>query len=120
MKFGPPGDSNLYGLSLFLPSLLKFVLKLANIVGLHGSWNRQPPTGYKVVVVPGSVGYDSSWSPDADITSTTGYYDILYNTDENACPGACFRPVGLAWNAAGDTLYVASDETGEVFAVKRV
>ncbi|KAH7096097.1 soluble quino protein glucose dehydrogenase [Auriculariales sp. MPI-PUGE-AT-0066] len=99
-KFGPAGDNNFY-------------------VSLHGSWNRNPPTGYRVVVVPGGVDSAGTWAPSAGITSTTGYQDVLFNTAETACPGSCFRPVGLAFNPSGSMLYVTSDSTGEVFALTK-
>ncbi|KAK7032776.1 soluble quino protein glucose dehydrogenase [Favolaschia claudopus] len=86
-------------------------------VSFHGSWNRQPPTGYKVVVVPGSVS-KGAWQPTADITTQTGYTDLLWNTDAAACTNGCFRPVGLAWSAA-KRLYVSSDATGEVFVLQK-
>ena len=87
-------------------------------VSFHGSWDRTPPTGYKVVKVLGSI-HSSAWSQSAALNSTTGYSDILWNTDINACPGSCFRPTGMVWNHAGTILYVASDATGEVFALAK-
>lgn len=48
--------------------------------------------------------------------STNGVTEIFRNANLAACPGQCFRPVGLAWDAAG-RLWVASDATGEVFVL---
>ncbi|KZV91095.1 soluble quino protein glucose dehydrogenase [Exidia glandulosa HHB12029] len=87
-------------------------------VAFHGSWNRSPPTGYKVVAVPGAIS-SSAWNPTASITSTTGYVDILTNSNVTSCPGSCFRPAGLVFNSDGTRLYVASDATGEVFMLQR-
>ncbi|KAK7016344.1 soluble quino protein glucose dehydrogenase [Favolaschia claudopus] len=87
-------------------------------VSFHGSWDRQPPTGYKVVVVPGSVSSAGAWTSRAGISSTTGYTDLLWNTDVTKCDSGCFRPVGLAWSAAG-RLYVTSDVTGEIFVLQK-
>ncbi|KAH7096096.1 soluble quino protein glucose dehydrogenase [Auriculariales sp. MPI-PUGE-AT-0066] len=99
-KFGPEGDDNFY-------------------VSLHGSWNRNPPTGYRVVIVPGGVDTAGAWAPSADVNSTTGYQNLLFNTDETVCPGSCFRPVGLAFSPSGTGIYVASDSTGEIFVLTK-
>ncbi|KAG2006953.1 cellobiose dehydrogenase [Coprinopsis cinerea AmutBmut pab1-1] len=106
MKFGLGNDTNLY-------------------VALHGSWNRQPPQGYKVVVVPGQYSASGEWSPTAPLAqSRTAWSDLLTNRNENQCSGFgnanCFRPVGLVWSADGQNLYVSSDTSGEVFIIKRM
>jgi hypothetical protein len=88
-------------------------------VALHGSWNRDTPQGYKVVRIPGSYASDGAWSPTAPISSTTGFEDLLWNTDEGRCTQGCFRPVGLQWTMEGKGLYVGSDASGEVFLLRR-
>ncbi|EJD43586.1 soluble quino protein glucose dehydrogenase [Auricularia subglabra TFB-10046 SS5] len=100
IKFGPSDDSNVY-------------------VSFHGSWNRQPPTGYKVVYVPGRVASDGAWSPVEAVTSNAGYLDLLWNPNINVCPTQCFRPTGLAWSPDGRRLYVASDASGEIVMLSR-
>lgn len=78
----------------------------------HGSWNRSPPTGYKVVRIP--------WAnngPRAPSNSRNGYETIVGAPDMSKCPSGCIRPVGLAFDLLG-RLFVASDETGEVFVVQ--
>ncbi|KAF7326136.1 Soluble quino protein glucose dehydrogenase [Mycena kentingensis (nom. inval.)] len=101
IKLGPGSDTNAY-------------------VSFHGSWNRSPPTGFKVVLVPGTRTSSGAWSQSGSLTGgKAGYTDLLFNTDVTACPDACFRPVGLVWNPAGTVLYVASDGTGEIFALSR-
>jgi len=80
-------------------------------VSFHGSWNRQPPTGYGVVRVPFSNGL-----PTAPANSNSGYQFILQAPDLNRCTTACVRPVGLAFDPRG-RLFVSSDATGEVFIV---
>jgi glucose/arabinose dehydrogenase len=74
----------------------------ALFVAFHGSWNRDPPTGYKVVVVTFANG------------RPTGVQDFLsgWLTDGQRVRG---RPVGLAMAADG-SLYV-SDDTGYLFHV---
>ncbi|KAI0416509.1 soluble quino protein glucose dehydrogenase [Xylaria grammica] len=94
----------------------KFDARFSNLfVAMHGSWNRQPPTGYKVIAVPFAQGPDGSYAPTAASWSTRGSIDVFYPPDETQCSSStCIRPVGLAFDAAG-RLYVTSDASGEVF-----
>ncbi len=73
-------------------------------VGLHGSWNREPRSGYKVVFVPFANGRPSG--PPKDVL--TGFVD-----SEGNAPG---RPVGVAIDKAG-ALLVADDVGGRVWRV---
>ncbi|RXW12263.1 hypothetical protein EST38_g13592 [Candolleomyces aberdarensis] len=102
MKFGLGTDSNMYA-------------------ALHGSWNRQPPAGYKVTYTPGRFSASGEWSPTVDLAGTKGtYVDLFTNSrSEGQCSSGCFRPVGLVFSATGDNLYVSSDTSGEVFMLKR-
>jgi len=65
-------------------------------VGLHGSWNRKPPSGYKVVFVPFANGRPAG--PPVDVM--TGFLD--------AKGEAQGRPVGVAIDKRG-ALLVADD-----------
>ena len=65
-------------------------------VGQHGSWNRDPPSGYKVVFVPFVHGRPSG--PPIDVL--TGFLD-----DNGNAHG---RPVGVAIDRRG-ALLVADD-----------
>ncbi|QRV75728.1 L-sorbosone dehydrogenase [Ceratobasidium sp. AG-Ba] len=81
-------------------------------VSFHGSWNRDPPTGYKVVRIP--------WNgtrPVASADSRQGYEDVVAASDLAKCPSGCIRPVGLAFDRLG-RLFVSSDTTGEIFVVE--
>ncbi|EAU83854.2 hypothetical protein CC1G_09523 [Coprinopsis cinerea okayama7 len=70
MKFGLGNDTNLY-------------------VGLHGSWNRQPPQGYKVVIIPGRYSASGEWSPSVGLAQTkTSFTNLLTNRNENQCSGS--------------------------------
>lgn len=82
-------------------------------ITFHGSWNRDIPVGYKLSVVEFANG-----EPVAANTSTTAAVDIVSNANITACPGACFRPVGLAWDSKG-RLFMSSDRTGEIYAILR-
>ncbi|KAJ3033459.1 hypothetical protein HDV00_006342 [Rhizophlyctis rosea] len=90
-------------------------------VSFHGSWNRQPPTGYKVVAVPGRRTSAGGWEPTGTAASKEdGYTDLLWNTDATQCAsGGCFRPVGLVWDSTGTKLFVSSDSSGEVFVLTK-
>ena len=69
-------------------------------VGQHGSWNREPPSGYKVVFVPFSQG-----KPVGDaIDVLTGFLDEQGN--------ARGRPVGVVLDRQGSLL--VADDVGNV------
>jgi glucose/arabinose dehydrogenase len=65
-------------------------------IGEHGSWNRKPPVGYKVVFVPFADGRPAGSPVDV----LTGFVD-----DQGRAHG---RPVGVALDAKG-ALLVADD-----------
>jgi glucose/arabinose dehydrogenase len=73
-------------------------------VGQHGSWNREPPSGYKVIFVPFSGGRPSG--PPEDVL--TGFLG-----DDGEALG---RPVGVALDARG-ALLVADDVGNAVWRV---
>ncbi len=73
-------------------------------VGQHGSWNRRPPSGYKVIFVPFAAGTPSGQPLDV----LTGFLDA----DGNAQG----RPVGVACDRRGGLL-VADDVGNRVWRV---
>lgn len=75
-------------------------------VGQHGSWNRQPRSGYKVIVVPFRDG--RSAGPPVDVL--TGFVN-----DDETVNG---RPVGLVIDHSG-ALLVADDVGNTVWRVVR-
>jgi glucose/arabinose dehydrogenase len=76
-------------------------------IGLHGSWNREPLSGYKVVYVPfGEDGYPVRDSHPIDVL--TGFLD-----GEGQARG---RPVGVITDATG-ALLVADDVGNTVWRV---
>ncbi|KAF9763654.1 hypothetical protein IL306_003025 [Fusarium sp. DS 682] len=82
-------------------------------ISFHGSWNRDPPVGYKVSYVDFENGRPASSSRSTNATTP-----IIYNKDLSKCPDDCFRPVGLAWDTKG-RLWFSSDKTGEIFVLKQ-
>lgn len=73
-------------------------------IGQHGSWNRKPHSGYKVIFVPFSAGKPSGTPVDV----LTGFLD----KDENALG----RPVGVVIDQQGGLL-VADDVGNKVWRV---
>lgn len=73
-------------------------------VGQHGSWNRQPPSGYKVIFVPFANGTAAGMPRDV----LTGFL-----SERGAAYG---RPVGVAVDAGGGLL-VADDVGGTIWRV---
>ena len=69
-------------------------------VGQHGSWNRKPPSGYRVIFIPFANGKPSGESIDV----LTGFLD--------GKGGAYGRPVGVAIDARGGLL--VADDVGNV------
>ncbi|KAG8731747.1 hypothetical protein FRC10_001460, partial [Ceratobasidium sp. 414] len=78
-------------------------------VSFHGSWNRQPPTGYKVVRIPWTA---NGGGPAAAPSSKTGYETVVGAPDLSKCPNQCIRPAGLVFDQRG-RMIVSSDATGE-------
>lgn len=75
-------------------------------VGQHGSWNRNPPSGYKVVFVPFAKGQPTGAKP---VDVLTGFL----TDDGNKTHG---RPVGVVIDAHG-ALLVADDAGNTVWRV---
>ena len=92
-------------------------------VTFHGSWNRQPATGYKVVQIPFTRLADGSYDPVAPADSMTGYKDIYSTPNPGGCQANgltnsnCIRLTAATWDPAGRGLFVGSDNSaeGEVF-----
>lgn len=79
-------------------------------IGEHGSWNRQPLSGYKVVYVPfGANGFPAKGAKPVDVLS--GFI--------NARGQAQGRPVGVITDATG-ALLVADDVGNAVWRVSAV
>jgi glucose/arabinose dehydrogenase len=83
-----------------------FPPEMANgaFVGQHGSWNRKPRSGYKVIFVPFANGMPSGKPQDV----LTGFL-----TDEGEARG---RPVGVAIDRQG-ALLVADDVGNAIWRV---
>ena len=89
----------------------------------HNTRDRSPPSGYKLSKVPFSP---QSGEPLAPETSNVAYRDIFYNANITACPGGCFRPVGLAFEGGGGgndsatdsgRMFMSSDASGEIYVL---
>ncbi len=92
------------GLTFSRPGLLPAALQNGAFVGQHGSWDRDPPSGYKVIFVPFKDGQPAG----APVDVLTGFLD--------ASGHAQGRPVGVALDAQG-ALLVADDVGNTVWRV---
>ncbi|OAA57094.1 Soluble quinoprotein glucose/sorbosone dehydrogenase [Niveomyces insectorum RCEF 264] len=92
-------------------------------VTFHGSWDRQPPTGFKVVQIPFTKLANGNYDPVAPVTSMKGYNDIWSANNPGSCTANgltqsnCIRLTASAWDPAGRGLFVGSDNAaeGEIF-----
>lgn len=92
------------GLAFYNGSLLPSKYSGGAFIGQHGSWNRNPASGYKVIFVPFADGVPSG--PAQDVL--TGFLD----KDGNARG----RPVGVAESKSG-ALLVADDVGNTIWRV---
>ncbi len=77
------------------------------LITFHGSWNRSPATGYKVVVAP----FGADGMPTGTVTP------LLESTAAGDTGGGwSHRPVSLAMGKSGE-VYVTSDADGLVMAI---
>jgi hypothetical protein len=98
----------------------KFDKTYSNLyVSLHGSWNRQPATGYKVIQIPFRKLESGAYDPVAPQDAQWGYTDILWTQNEGSCSGStCLRPTGITWDPDFTRMYVASDgSVGELYVL---
>jgi len=93
------------GLVFYRSDLLPQRYRGGAFVGQHGSWNRQPPAGYRVIFVPFSGGRPSGDKPEEILT---GFLDDQGN--------ALGRPVGVAVDGRGGLL-VADDVGNRIWRV---
>ncbi|KAI0533548.1 hypothetical protein GGR58DRAFT_486148 [Xylaria digitata] len=96
-------------------------------VTFHGSWDRQPPTGFKVVEVPFTKLASGAYDPVAPADSMTGYKDIFSAPNPAGCTASgltqsnCIRLTAAAWDPAGRGLFVGSDNAaeGEIYILSK-
>jgi glucose/arabinose dehydrogenase len=92
------------GLAITARSFLPALFASGAFIGQHGSWNRRPPSGYRVIFIPFADG-----RPNGDpIDVLTGFLDA----DEQARG----RPVGVALDGRGGLL-VADDVGNTIWRV---
>ncbi|KAI2465840.1 hypothetical protein F4781DRAFT_445681 [Annulohypoxylon bovei var. microspora] len=86
----------------------------AAYVTFHGSWDRNPPDGFRLGKIKFADG-----QPVANVSDLEAVEYILQNQNTTKCPGACFRPVGLVFDKKG-RLFMTSDQSGELFVLTGV
>jgi glucose/arabinose dehydrogenase len=79
-------------------------------VAFHGSWNRQPPTGYKVVALP--------MESITNRTFTGQVIDVMRHNGTSAVWETNLRPVDVAIDSRHGRLLVTSDSSGEVLVIE--
>ncbi|EOO00323.1 putative cellobiose dehydrogenase protein [Phaeoacremonium minimum UCRPA7] len=88
-------------------------------VTFHGSWDRQPPTGFKVVQIPFTKTASGAYDPVAPADSMKGYNDIFTASNPSSCTANgltqsnCVRLTAASWDPAGRGLFVGSDNSAE-------
>jgi glucose/arabinose dehydrogenase len=92
------------GLAFYTARLLPQKYAGGAFIGQHGSWNRDPPSGYKVIFVPFAAGKPNGKAEDV----LTGFLDEKGN--------ARGRPVGVVVDSTG-ALLVADDVGNSVWRV---
>ena len=92
------------GLAFYNAELFPEPYRGGAFIGMHGSWNREPPSGYKVVFVPFKDGKPNGMPQDI----LTGFLN-----GEGKAQG---RPVGVAIDNRGGLL-VADDVCNVIWRV---
>lgn len=98
-------------------------------VALHGSWNRSPNTGYKVVWIPFDAEGKAAM-PTSTATATTFPYETVFGGGNASAPrdgswtmragaytDAPVRPAGVAISPVDGALYVATDDGGIIYRI---
>ncbi|HEN8799413.1 sorbosone dehydrogenase family protein [Pseudomonas sp. CM27] len=96
------------GLAFAAPDALPPPFNQGALVGQHGSWNRKPHSGYKVIFVPFNAAGKPSGQP---VDLLTGFVDGSGN--------AMGRPVGVTNDGRGGVL-VADDVGNVVWRISRL
>jgi glucose/arabinose dehydrogenase len=96
-------------------------------VSLHGSWNRSPASGYRVVWVPFNTDGTAPMPTNSGTTTTFPFEVVLSagSVSGGAVDGSWnwtggeqnVRPVGIAVSPVDGALYISSDSQGYVYRV---
>jgi glucose/arabinose dehydrogenase len=92
------------GISFYSGSMFPVSYQGDALVAFHGSWNRNEPTGYKVVRVNASSGH------------ATGIQDFLWGFLDTTSRTTSGRPVH-ALSGPDGSVYVSDDATGNIYRV---
>jgi glucose/arabinose dehydrogenase len=98
-------------------------------IAFHGSWNRAPASGYKVVWQPFNAD-GTSPMPTSDQKTTAFPYETVFGGGNASAPkdgpwswssdsgdGESPRPAGVAVSPIDGALYIASDQSGLIYRV---
>jgi glucose/arabinose dehydrogenase len=106
VRLGIPAHSAPLGLTFWTGAAAPSEYRNGALVGLHGSWNRTAPAGYRVAFIPWNAGTEAP-GPTRDLVSgwTNG--------------GVWGRPVDVAIALDG-ALFISDDQSGTVYRLARV
>lgn len=97
-------------------------------IAFHGSWNRSPATGYKVVWQP-FASDGTAPMPVSTKDDTTFSYEVVFGGGDASGPkdgpwawssdsvGENVRPAGVAVSPIDGALYISSDASGRLYRV---
>jgi glucose/arabinose dehydrogenase len=103
VKKGIQAHSAPLGLTFLQDTAFPQLYQAGVALGLHGSWNRTPPTGYKVIYFPWDT---TTQLPGTQIDLVTGW---LLNDQTN-----WGRPVDVAIGLDG-SMFISDDQSGTVY-----
>jgi glucose/arabinose dehydrogenase len=103
MIYGLPAHNAPLGMA-FVPENFHPDWKDDLVVGLHGSWNRSKPDGYKVVLL------------ERDGNTITGMTDLLSGFIRGS--NAEGRPVDVIFDEKGN-LYISDDKAGNIYILNK-
>ena len=95
-------------------------------VSLHGSWNRNPASGYRVVWVPFNADGTAPMPTNSGNTTTFPHEVVLSGGNASTSQDGTWnvsggeqnvRPVGVAVSPVDGALYISSDSQGYVYRV---
>jgi len=108
-KFNLPAHQAPMGIKFYYGTSFPTKYHGGAFVALHGSWNRQPPTGYKIVYLTFQNGLPVA---QEDFLRHNGAGDVWPNN---------VRPVEIAFTTCGnpprDCMLVTSDASGQVIQI---
>jgi glucose/arabinose dehydrogenase len=106
ISMGLQAHSAPLGLTFTQGTRVPAVLQPGAIIALHGSWDRQAKTGYKVVYFP--------WLKDSGSGHPGAQEDLVTGWLDSQGQNVWDRPVDVVVDASGNLL-ISADDTGTIY-----